>query len=115
MSFHACTALIVSETGGSRKISGGLRSFATQSIYEFLKEAGNIHVKWDMMRLRAATSGEVPELAVYFEVPVGKIRPFILLEITNYDDKNNPVLCGNIYVDTERIKLNLVRDLGQLS
>ena len=88
---------------------------ATQSIYEFLKEAGNIHVKWDMMRLRAATSGEVPELAVYFEVPVGKIRPFILLEITNYDDKNNPVLCGNIYVDTERIKLNLVRDLGQLS
>lgn len=88
---------------------------ATQSIYEFLKEAGNIHVKWDMMRLRAATSGEVPELAVYFEVHVGKIRPFILLEITNYDDKNNPVLCGNIYVDTERIKLNLVRDLGQLS
>ena len=89
--------------------------FPCMSIYEFLKEAGNIHVKWDMMRLRAATSGEVPELAVYFEVPVGKIRPFILLEITNYDDKNNPVLCGNIYVDTERIKLNLVRDLGQLS
>ena len=28
---------------------------------------------------------------------------------------NTPVLYGCIYVDTERIRLNIVRDIGQLS
>ena len=87
----------------------------TQSIYEFLRKTANIHVKWDVIRIQAVTSGEVPELMEYFPVPSGKVRPFVLLEITNYDDGNTPVLYGCIYVDTERIRLNIVRDIGQLS
>ena len=58
---------------------------------------------------------EERELMEYFPVPSGKVRPFVLLEITNYDDGNTPVLYGCIYVDTERIRLNIVRDIGQLS
>lgn len=86
----------------------------TQSIYDFLRIAAGIHVKWDLMRIRAATSGGVPELAMYFDIPPGKVKAFTLLEITNYDEENNPVLQGNIYVDTDLIKLNLIRDLSQL-
>lgn len=85
-----------------------------RSLYEFLRESSGIHVMWDMMRLRAATSGEVPDLTAFFEVPPGKVKAFTLLEITNYDEENNPVLQGTIYVDTEMIRLNLIRDVSQL-
>ena len=87
----------------------------TQSIYEFLRKTADIHVKFDVIRIQAVTSGEVPELLEYFPVPAGKVKPFVLLEITNYDDSNNPVLYGCIYVDTEHIRLNIVRDIGALS
>ena len=82
------------------------------SLYDFLRETAGIHVKWDLMRIRAVTSGEAPELAVHFHIPIGKVQPFTLLEIVNYDEENRPVLLGNIYVDTEMIQLNLIRDLG---
>lgn len=83
-----------------------------QSLYDFLRESVGIKVKWDLMRIRAVTSGEVPELAVHFDIPVGKVRAFTLLEITNYDEENRPVLLGTIYADTEMVRLNLIRDLG---
>ena len=83
-----------------------------RSIYDFLRETAGIHVKWDLMRIRAVTSGEVPELAAQFDIPVGRVRAFTLLEILNYDEENRPVLLGNIYADTEMIRLNLIRDLG---
>lgn len=41
-----------------------------------------------------------------------KVRAFTLLEILNYDEENRPVLLGNIYADTEMIRLNLIRDLS---
>lgn len=85
-----------------------------RSLYEFLRESAGIHVMWDMMRLRAASSGEVPELAVYFDIPPGKIKVFTLLEITNYDVENSPVIQGTIYVDTELVRLDLIRDVSQL-
>ena len=92
-----------------RDMSGDKRS-----LYEFLRESAGIHVMWDMMRLRAASSGEVPELTAYFDIPPGKIKVFTLLEITNYDGDNSPVLQGTIYADAEMIRLNLIRDVSQL-
>lgn len=85
-----------------------------RSLYEFLRKSSGIHVVWDMMRLRAATSGEVPELITFFDIPPGKVKAFTLLEITNYDKDNSPVLHGTIYVDTELIRLDLIRDVSQL-
>lgn len=90
-------------------------TIATQSLYDFLRQAANINIKWDLMRIQATTSGEVPELATHFDIPIGKVKSFVLLEIANYDEQNLPVIYGMIYVDADRIKLNLVRDLGPLS
>lgn len=42
------------------------------------------------------------------------IKPLVHLEITNFDKSNQPSLWGNIYVDTDLVCLNIVRDLTGL-
>lgn len=81
------------------------------SIYDFIRSTVGVDIVWDIIKIQAAHSGQLPELADCFSVPEGEIKPLVRLEITNFDSKNQPALLGNIYVDTDQIRLNLVRDL----
>lgn len=82
-----------------------------RSIYDFIRGTVGVDIVWDIIKIQAAHSGQMPELAACFSVPEGEIKPLVRLEITNFDSKNQPSLLGNIYVDTDQIRLNLVRDL----
>lgn len=84
------------------------------SIYDYIRCASGVEIAWDIMEIKGAHSGERPELQERFEVPEGEVKPLVRLEITNFDTQNQPVLFGNIYVDTDQIKLTLARDLTKL-
>lgn len=56
----------------------------------------------------------MPQLQETFRVPEGQIKPLVLLEIINFDIDNQPALYGNIYVDADKIQLNIARDLSKL-
>lgn len=85
-----------------------------ESIYDFIRRSAKINIVWDIITIRGAHSGEMPELQKCFSVPEGEIKPLVRLEITNFDNQNRPSLLGNIYVDTDKIHLNIVRDLTKL-
>lgn len=84
------------------------------SIYDYIRKAAGVDITWDIINIRASDSNEIPALRECFSVPEGGTKPVVLLEITNFDNTNQPALLGNIYVDTDLIHLNIVRDLTRL-
>ena len=84
------------------------------SIYQFIRMQVDIELVWDIIKVQAAHSSQMPALKKCFSVPDGVIKPLVHLEITNFDKSNQPSLWGNIYVDTDLVCLNIVRDLTGL-
>lgn len=85
---------------------------ADTSIYESIRRLAGISIEWDIIRVRSSDNVKIPELNECFSIPDGKIKSVVHLEISNFTRENHPVLLGNIYIDTEKIELNIVRDLG---
>ncbi|MEG2176169.1 MAG: GntR family transcriptional regulator [Oscillibacter sp.] len=84
------------------------------SIYDYIRMAAHVDITWDIINIRAADSDQLPVLRECFSVPEGTVKSVVLLEITNFDSANQPALLGNIYIDTDLIRLNIVRDLTKL-
>lgn len=84
------------------------------SIYDFIRREANVDIAWDIINIRASDTDQLPVLRSCFSVPAGQVKPVVRLEITNFDSQNQPALLGNIYVDTDLIRLNIVRDLTKL-
>ena len=84
------------------------------SIYDYIRKTAGIDITWDIISIRASDSDQVPALRECFSLPQGAVKSVDHLEITNFDNTNRPVLLGNIYVDTDLIHLNIVRDLSKL-
>ncbi|SFQ03125.1 GntR family transcriptional regulator [Oscillibacter sp. PC13] len=84
------------------------------SIYDFIRQSVGVDITWDIINIQAAHSGQIPALQECFSVPKGENKPVVRLEITNFDNRNQPSLLGNIYIDTDLIRLNIVRDLTKL-
>lgn len=84
------------------------------SIYDYIRQATGVEITWDIINIQAAHSGQMPELRECFSIPEGQIKPVVRLEITNFDKQNQPSLLGNIYIDTDQIRLNIVRDLTKM-
>lgn len=84
------------------------------SLYQFLRMKAGVDLVWDIIKVQAAHSGQMPELQECFSVPEGAVKAVVRLEITNFDKWNQPTLLGNIYVDSELVCLNIVRDLTEL-
>mgnify|MGYP001212037925 CR=1 FL=1 len=84
------------------------------SIYEFIHDSSGILITWDMIRVVAADSDESPALRLLFHVPDGANKPLVRLEMMNFDTNNQPVWLGNIYVDTDIINLNMIRELNEI-
>lgn len=82
------------------------------SIYENIRKLTGTAIEWDIIRVSASDNLRMPALNECFSIPDGQVKPVALLEITNFSRDNRPVLLGNIYVDTEKIELNIVRDLS---
>lgn len=81
------------------------------SVYDYIRQAAGIDIIWDIINIQSAHSGQVQELQECFSIPEGQIKSVVRLEITNFDKQNQPSLLGNIYIDTDQIRLNIVRDL----
>ena len=79
------------------------------SIFKLLAENTNIKVAWDMINLEATDSYRMPELQPF--LPEEKIgtKPFLLIDSTIYDIRDNPVLYSRSCVNTDIIKYYLVR------
>jgi GntR family transcriptional regulator len=85
-----------------------------ESIHDFIRRMTQVNIAWDIIRIRSAHSGQMPQLQETFRVPEGQIKPLVLLEIINFDIDNQPALYGNIYLDADKIQLNIARDLSKL-
>ena len=83
------------------------------AIYDYIRQSANVDIAWDIIRIQASYSGEYPALGNCFSVPEGEIKPLVRMEITNFDALNQPALLGNIYIDSDLIRLNIVRDLSK--
>lgn len=81
------------------------------SIHNYIQMTAGININWDIIHIKAANSDQIPALREHFQVAEGTVKPFVHLEITNFDTANEPVLFGNIYVDCDKVELNIVRDL----
>ncbi|MDO4492539.1 MAG: GntR family transcriptional regulator [Clostridia bacterium] len=84
------------------------------SIYDYIRHAVGVNIVWDIINVRGAHSEQLPALKEFFRVPDGEIKPLVKLEITNFDNLNQPSLLGNIYIDSDLIRLNIVRDLTKM-
>ena len=84
-----------------------------KSIHQFIKERAGIEIAWDVIRIKAATNRQFPPLTRYFEVAEDEVRPFVEMEIINFDRQNRGVLLGDIYVDPGIIQLELSRKNGK--
>lgn len=82
------------------------------SLHDFIRENTDIVLSWDIIRIKAAHSGMLPELNPFFQVPEGEVKPLVLLKIRNFDQYNRTTLLGRIYIDTDLIGLSMVRDLN---
>ena len=85
------------------------------SLHQYIRDNTGIILTWDIIRIRGAHTGEMPELKAFFRVPDGEIKPLARLDIRNFDQNNETSLLGKIYVDTDIINLAMVRDLSKKS
>ena len=81
------------------------------SIYELIRKQTGVDITWDILRIMASDSNRMPVLRECFSVPEGEVKSVVKLELSNFDSQNRLVLLGNIYVDAEQIRLNIVREL----
>lgn len=79
------------------------------SIFQFLAEHTSVSFAWDIAKLEATDSREIPEVEGYWDMEQRQIKPLLLIETLNYDIDNKPVLFSKSYVDTDVIKYQLLR------
>ena len=84
------------------------------SIHDYIRQELDIDISWDIIRILGAHSGQRPELQMWFSGSDRGVKPLVLLDITNFDSHNQASLLGNIYVDTDKISLNVVRDFTKV-
>ncbi len=85
-----------------------------RSLYTSFRDQANIHITWDVIRIYSVCCCDVPQVAFYLKKDDAPNKSLTLLTIINYDENSRPILYGNIYVNTDLIQLNLIRDLSKL-
>ena len=84
------------------------------SLYDYFRKTISVDIAWDIIDIRAAHAGQLPALQRLFAVPAGQVKPLVQLEIMNFDRQNQPTLLGNIFVDTDIVHLNMMRDVSRV-
>jgi len=85
-----------------------------RSLYTSFRDQADIHITWDVIRIYSVCCSDVPQAASYLKKGDAPNKSLTLLTIINYDENSRPILYGNIYVNTDLIQLNLIRDLSKL-
>lgn len=75
------------------------------SIFQFFSQYTDIKIEWDMVELQVSDIQRSPELAPYF----GEIKSFLVVEGSNFDGEDVPVLHSYSYINTDIIQYQLVR------
>ena len=88
--------------------------FYDGSFYDFIRQNAAVDIVWDIITIAGAHSGQMPELQKCFQLSENEIKPLVRMKITNFDAQNRPALLGDIYIDTDKIHLHIVRDLTKL-
>lgn len=87
--------------------------FHTQTLYHAIHQASGIQICWDIIRFRSVNCDRYPEISEALKLSPEN-NSAVLLEIINYTEDSRPVIFGRIYVNTDIIQLNLIRDLTKL-
>lgn len=82
-----------------------------KTIFDYVRHHANLEVLWSIMRIRASDSNRFPPLRSFFNLAPDEIKSVVLLEITNFNGNNEPVILGNVYVDTDIISLHILHEL----
>lgn len=80
------------------------------SIFQFLDTYTGTQIVRDMVMLTAGDSREVTEITGYLNLREDEIKPLLVIDTTNYDAQNKPLIYSKSYVDTEMIKYYLMRN-----
>lgn len=83
---------------------------AEVSIFQFLAAHTNMQIARDMVMLTAGDSREVPEIHGYLGIKPDEIKPLLVIDTTNFDSQNRPLLYSKSYVDSDIIKYYLMRN-----
>ncbi len=86
----------------------------SKSLYTSLRNGAEINVSWDVIRIRSASCADIPEIARYLKKEEEPNQSLTNLQIINYDENSHPILFGNIYVNTDLIRMHLIRDISKL-
>lgn len=86
----------------------------SKSLYTSLRNGAEINVSWDVIRFRSAACTDIPEIAKYLKKEGEPNQSLTNLQIINYDEASHPILFGNIYVNTDLIRMHLIRDISKL-
>lgn len=83
---------------------------AEVSIFQFWAAHTGLQIARDMVVLTAGDSRQVPEIHGYLGIGKGDIKPLLVIDTTNFDSQNRPLLYSKSYVDTDIIKYHLMRN-----
>lgn len=78
-----------------------------QSIFTYVEEILGKKIIWDKVELSTLISSEKPFLKEYFNQ--GKPMALLNCDIINYDEEDRPVIYSNEYIDTNKIRFELIR------
>ena len=87
--------------------------FHTQTLYQAVQQVSQVQICWDIIRFRSVNCDRYPEISAALQLNPEN-NSAVLLEIVNYTQNSMPVMFGRIYVNTDIIQLNLIRDLTKL-
>lgn len=90
------------------------RTTHERPLYDTVREKTDTAVAWDIMRFFSVCCSDVPEIASYLKNRQEENQSLTRLEILNYSPDSRPLIYGNIYVNTDLIQLNLIRNLTKL-
>ena len=85
-----------------------------KSLYSSFRTDAAINISWDVLRFRSVACADIPDISKYLKRPYESNQSLTYLEIINYDEKSQPILFGNIYVNTDLIRMHLIRDISKL-
>ena len=78
------------------------------SIFQFLTLYTDIKIAWDMVKLEAIDSGQIPDVAAHWGLGE-EFKSFLLISTVNFDERNRPIIYSRSYIDTNMIQYHLMR------
>ncbi len=78
------------------------------SLFDFFQKECHRKIIWDKTEISTITNFNEPEISEVFQCG-DKIRSFLLLDMINYDENDNPIMRSYEYIDTTYIKFNSIR------